>query len=130
MEKKVVVMSSADVAAMRQAHKEAEAAYFNAKVGALEFAANEMRQTNCKYTLSELSAMTGLSSHELVAQLSLNCKASMQAGIHYGEVRTSRQEVIRHFVELRPDGTVNPDSVLNVKTSQTSFFIPKPRNSR
>ena len=35
MEKKtVVVMSGADVAAMRNAHKEAEAAYFQAKVGA------------------------------------------------------------------------------------------------
>lgn len=34
----VVVMSSADVAAMRNAHKEAEAAYFQAKVGALRFA--------------------------------------------------------------------------------------------
>lgn len=38
---KVVVMGANDVAAMRKAHKEAEAAYFEAKVGALEFVAQE-----------------------------------------------------------------------------------------
>jgi hypothetical protein len=130
MEKKVVVMSAQDVAEMRRAKKEAEIAYFDAKVGALEFAAKEMRDTNCKYTLSELSAMTGLSPQELVAQLTFHCKASAKAGIHCGEVRRFQQETIRHFVEMRPDGTVNPDSVLNVKTLQTSFFIPKPRNLR
>lgn len=130
MEKKVVVMSAQDVAEMRRAKKEAEITYYSAKVGALEFAADEMRQTNRKYTLPELTAMTGLSPQELVAQLSYNCKAAMQAGIRHGEVRTSRQEVIRHFVEVRPDGTVNPDSVLNVKTERTSFFIPKLKNSR
>ena len=42
----VVVMSPTDVAAMRKAHKEAEAAYFDAKVGALEFAVSEMETTH------------------------------------------------------------------------------------
>ena len=46
MNKTVVVMSNADVAAMRNAHKEAEAAYFQAKVGALQFAVSEMESTN------------------------------------------------------------------------------------
>ena len=36
MEKKIANMTAAEVAAMRQAQKEAEAAYFNAKVNALE----------------------------------------------------------------------------------------------
>lgn len=43
MNNTVIVMSADDVAAMRKAHKEAEAAYFKAKVGALEFAADEMK---------------------------------------------------------------------------------------
>lgn len=59
----VVVMSANDVAAMRNAHKEAEAAYFEAKVGALRFATNEMEKTNEEYTLHQLTAMTGLSPH-------------------------------------------------------------------
>lgn len=46
---KVVVMGPADVAAMRKAHKEAEAAYYQAKVGALEFVAQEMKTTGAYY---------------------------------------------------------------------------------
>ena len=70
MEKKVVVMSGADVAAMRKAHKEAEAAYFDAKVGALEFAVEEMKSTGKEYTLHEVTAMTGLTPMEVVVRLS------------------------------------------------------------
>lgn len=63
MNKTVVVMSGADVAAMRNAHKEAQAAYYQAKVGALQFAVNEMETTHHEYTLHELSALTGLTPH-------------------------------------------------------------------
>lgn len=78
MEKKVVVMSGADVAAMRQAHKEAEAAYFNAKVGALEFVVDEMKSTGKEYTLHELTAMTGLSPMEVVVQMNGGCRAAQR----------------------------------------------------
>ena len=84
---KVVVMSANDVAAMRKAHKEAEAAYYQAKVGALEFVAQEMRRTGEEYTAAELAHMTGLSSNEIARQLSgVYARASSEAGI--GHVNT------------------------------------------
>jgi hypothetical protein len=55
MEKKVVVMSGADVAAMRKAHKDAEAAYFQAKVGALEFAGGGLSLTGTDTTNPSVS---------------------------------------------------------------------------
>lgn len=127
MEKKVVVMSAQDVAEMRRAKKEAEVAYFDAKVGALEFAAKEMRETHREYTLSELSAMTGLSTMELVLQLGANCRAASVAGIRRNEVRTGRQESIRQYVEVMPNGEVNPNSTLNVRRVLTTFAIPANR---
>ena len=78
MEKKVVVMGAQDVAAMRKAHKEAETAYFNAKVGALEFAVDEMKATGKEYTLHELTSMTGLSPMEVVVQFNGGCRAAQR----------------------------------------------------
>ena len=127
MDKKGVVMSGADVAEMRRAHKEAEAAYFEAKVGALEFAAEEMRETGREYSLTELRDLTGLSSMELVAQLgggSGHCKAACRAGINYGDVHTTRRETIRRYAEIMPSGDINPNSVISVKKVETAYRVP------
>ena len=101
---KVVVMGPADVAAMRKAHKEAEAAYFEAKVGALRFAVDEMANTHEEYTLADLRAMSGLSSMEIVAQFDRHrdCRASCEAGIHLHYIQTGRRLVERKFVEVLP----------------------------
>lgn len=127
MEKKVVVMSGADVAAMRKAHKEAEAAYFEAKVGALEFAAQEMRSTGKEYSLNELSCMTGLSSGEIVMQLGYNCKAARQAGIRHGETLMSKRSTERKFVEITEQGEINPNNILTVTKKETVLRIPPKR---
>ena len=127
MEKKVVVMSGADVAAMRKAHKDAEAAYFQAKVGALEFAAQEMRSTNKEYSLNELSRMTGLSSGEIVMQLGFNCKAAQHAGISYGETQWGKRLTERKFVEVTDEGEINPNNVITVTKRETVFRIPPKR---
>jgi uncharacterized protein YidB (DUF937 family) len=84
-----------------------------------------MRTSHREYTLPELSAMTGLSTHELVAQLTANCKASMKAGIRRSEVRTGTKEVVRRFVEVLPNGEINPDSVITSVKLQTTFRVPK-----
>lgn len=131
MEKKVVVMSGADVAEMRKAHKEAEKAYFEAKVGALEFIAEEMRSTNREYTLHEITGMTGLSSMEVAAQLGrMYTRASHKAGIDSSEVRTGRKETIRRFVEVSPAGEIIPQSVMEVTKVETTYFIPKKKVGR
>ena len=131
MEKKVVVMSGADVAAMRKACKEAESAYFEAKVGALEFIAEEMRSTNREYTLHEITGMTGLSSMEVVAQLgNMYTRASQKAGIGSSEVRTGRKETTRRFVEVSPAGEVIPQSVMEVTKVETTYYIPNQRPAR
>ena len=131
MEKKVVVMSGADVAAMRKACKEAESAYFEAKVGALEFIAEEMRSTNREYTLHEITGMTGLSSMEVAAQLGrMYTRASQKAGIDSSEVRTGRKETIRRFVEVSPAGEVIPQSVMEITKVETTYFIPKKKIGR
>ena len=127
MEKKVVVMSGADVAAMRKAHKDAEAAYFQAKVGALEFAAEEMRSTNKEYSLNELSCMTGLSSGEIVMQLGFNCKAAQRAGIGYGETQRGKRLTERKFVEVTEQGEINPNNIITVTKRETVFRIPPKR---
>lgn len=127
MEKKVVVMSGADVAAMRKAHKDAEAAYFQAKVGALEFAAQEMRSTNKEYSLNELSYMTGLSSMEIVAQLGWNCKAAQHAGIRCGETRWGKRVTERKFVEVTESGEINPNNVISITKRETVFSMPPKR---
>jgi len=127
MEKKVVVMSGADVAAMRKAYKEAEAAYFDAKVGALEFAAEEMRSTGKEYSLNELCGMTGLSSMEIVAQLGFVCKAAQLAGIGKNETQWYKRTTERKFVEVLPDGEINPNNVITVERYETVFRIPTKR---
>lgn len=131
MEKKVVVMSGADVAAMRKACREAESAYFEAKVGALEFVAEEMRSTNREYTLHEITGMTGLSSMEVVAQLGrMYTRASQKAGIGSSEVHSGRKETTRRFVEVSPAGEVIPQSVMEITKVETTYFIPKKKVGR
>ena len=121
MEKKVVVMSGADVAAMRAAHKEAEAAYFNAKVGALEFVVDEMRSTGKEYTLHELTAMTGLSPMEVVVQMNGGCRAASRAGVYNENIRQGRRHTERKFVEVMPNGEINPNSVKIVAQVETVY---------
>ena len=122
---KVVVMSPADVAAMRNAHKEAEAAYFEAKVGALEFVAQEMRRTGDEYTAAELSYMTGLSSGEIAAQLGcMYTKASQKAGIGSSEVRTGIRHLENHYVRVMPNGEINPDQTMVIVRKQTVYKMP------
>ena len=129
---KVVVMGPADVAAMRKAHKEAEAAYFEAKVGALAFTVGEMANTHEEYTLAELRAMSGLSSMEIVAQFDRHrdCRASHEAGIHMHRIQTGRREVERKFVEVLPNGTINPDSVVVKVQNIATYQIPDMKQTR
>lgn len=131
MEKKVVVMGAQDVAAMRKAHKEAEAAYFQAKVGALEFALQEMDEhAGQEYALHELTAMTGLTSMEVTAQLSWGCQAAREAGICGKNVRRSTRTTERKFVEVMEDGAINPESVLTVTRQERTYYIPNQKPSR
>ena len=122
---KVVVMSANDVAAMRNAHKEAEAAYYQAKVGALEFVAQEMRRTGEEYTAVELSHMTGLSPSEIAAQLGcMYTKASQEAGIGTHDVRTSVRHLENRYVRILPTGDIDPNSVLTIVRKQTVYKMP------
>jgi hypothetical protein len=119
---KVVVMSANDVAAMRNAHKEAEAAYYQAKVGALEFVAQEMRRTGDEYTAAELAHMTGLSSGEIAAQLGcMYTRASQEAGIRSGEVRTGVRHLENRYVRILPNGEIDPNSILTVVRKQVVY---------
>lgn len=129
---KVVVMGPADVAAMRKAHKEAEAAYFEAKVGALAFTVGEMASTHEEYTLAELRAMSGLSSMEIVAQLDNHryCRASNEAGVHNHRIQTGRRTVERKFVEVLPNGSVNPDSIVIKVQNIPTYRIPDMKQTR
>ena len=129
----VVVMSPADVAAMRKANKEAEAAYFQAKVGALRFAASEMKKTNEEYTLHELCAMTGLTPMEVTVQLSNSywpCKAALEAGIDAYDIRRSEKHTERHFVEVMPNGEINPNSVKTFIQRETTYYFPDNKSRR
>ena len=122
---KVVVMGPADVAAMRKAHKEAEKAYFNAKVGALEFAAQEMRRTGDEYTAAELSHMTGLTSGEIAAQLGhFYTRASQEAGIGTHDVRTGVRHLENRYVRILPNGDIDPNSILTVVRKQVVYKMP------
>ena len=122
---KVVVMSPADVAAMRRAHKEAEAAYFEAKVGALEFVAQEMRRTGEEYTAAELAYMTGLSSGEIAAQFGhMYTRASQEAGIRSGEIRTGVRHLENRYVRILPNGDIDTNSVLTVVRKQVVYKMP------
>lgn len=131
MEKKVVVMSGADVAAMRKAHKEAEAAYFDAKVGALEFAVEEMKSTGKEYTLHEVSAMTGLTPMEVVVQFNGGCRAAQRAGVYNQNMRSGVATTERKFVEVMSDGSVNPESIMTVTRRERYYkIIPSGNNGR
>ena len=123
MNNTVVVMSADDVAAMRKAHKEAEAAYFEAKVGALEFVAQEMTRTGGEYTATELAHMSGLSSNEIARQLGgVYAKASYKAGI--GNVRTGVRHTENKYVRILPSGEIDPSSVITVVRRQTVYKMP------
>ena len=129
---KVVVMSAQDVAAMRKAHKEAEAAYFQAKVGALEFVAEEMKQTGREYTAAELSMMCGLTPGEIAAQLNsgYRYRAAEAAGIA-GKVANRRDINEMQFVRIMPNGEINPNQVMTVQRWQTVYKIrPEGKNCR
>lgn len=123
MEKKVVVMSAQDVAAMRKASKEAEAAYFDAKVGALEFIAEEMRNTGREYTAAELAYLSGLSTNEVAAQVGTNCccRAARQAGFSYGEVQTGVRFNEMTYVQVMPNGEINPAHSITVTRKQVTY---------
>lgn len=123
MNNTVVVMSADDVAAMRKAHKEAEAAYFEAKVGALEFVAQEMTRTGGEYTATELAHMSGLSSNEIARQLGgVYAKASDKAGIR--NVCTDVRHTENKYVRILPSGEIDPSSVITVVRRQTVYKMP------
>lgn len=119
---KVIVMSAQDVAAMRKAHKEAEAAYYQAKVGALEFMAEEMKQTGEEYTATELSAMSGLSVKEITRNLSRPTFTAFRAGIHNVESRKSCVE--EQYVRVLPTGKINPDQTVTIRRIKTLYSLP------
>ena len=123
MNNTVVVMSADNVAAMRKAHKEAEAAYFEAKVGALEFVAQEMTRTGGEYTATELAHMSGLSSYEIARQLSgVYARASDKAGVR--NVRTGVRHTENKYVRILPSGEIDPSSVITVVRRQTVYKMP------
>ena len=131
MEKKsVVVLSGADVAAMRNAHKAAEAAYFQAKVGALEFAVTEMETTHNEYTLHELCALTGLTPMEVAVQMNGGCRAASEAGVYCKPVRQGRRMTEHKFVEILPSGELDPQSIMTVERWETTYRIPGEKNRR
>lgn len=119
---KVVVMSAQDVAAMRKAHKEAEAAYYQAKVGALEFMAEEMRQTGEEYTAAELSAMSGLSVDEIAQQLHGHGYARIRAGIYGVDCRKTHTE--EQYVRILPNGEINPNQTVTIRRRKTLYSLP------
>ena len=120
----VLVMSGADVAAMRNAHKEAEAAYFQAKVGALRFAVDEMENTHEEYTLSQLCALTGLTPMEVTAQMNGGCRAASEAGVYCKPVRRGEKLTERRFVEVMSNGEINPNSIKTFVRCETTYRLP------
>lgn len=118
---KVVVMGPADVAAMRKAHKEAEAAYYNAKVGALAFVAQEMKTTGEWYSAADLASMTGLTSTEIAAQLSHYCYAANQAGILPHDIQTNVRHNELKFVRVMQDGSIDPNQTMTVTRKQVVY---------
>lgn len=128
MDKKVVVMSAEDVAAMRKAHRDAEAAYFNAKVAALEFAGKEMKETGKEYTVQQIAQMTGLTPGEIAAQFSKNydCKAAFVSGLYRNKVVNNWRYTERRYVEVLPTGEINPEHTITVKRREhTIKLLPK-----
>ena len=124
----VVVMSANDVAAMRKAHKEAEAAYFEAKVGALCFVADEMTRTGEEYTAAELAYMSGLSSNEIARQLSAYARASSEAGI--GHVNTGIRHTEHQYVRVKPNGEIDPAHTITVIRRETIYKMPVEKEYR
>ena len=119
---KVVVMCAEDVATMRKAHKEAENAYYQAKVGALGFAADEMKASGEWYSAAELASMTGLTSGEIAAQLGTNfCRARQEAGIQYGQVQTSVRHNELKFVRVMQDGSIDHNQIITVVRKQLVY---------
>ena len=119
---KVVVMCAEDVAVMRKAHKEAENAYHQAKVGALEFAADEMKASGEWYSAAELASMTGLTSDEIARQLGPGfCRARQEAGIQYGQVQTGVRYNRLNFVRVMDDGSIDPNQTMSVVRRQVVY---------
>ena len=119
---KVVVMCADDVAAMRKAQKEAVNAYHRAKVGALGFAADEMKASGEWYSAAELASMTGLTSDEIARQLGPGfCRARQEAGIQYGQVQTGVRYNRLNFVRVMDDGSIDPNQTMSVVRRQVVY---------
>lgn len=119
---KVVVMCAEDVAAMRKAQKEAINAYHRAKVGALGFAADEMKASGEWYSAAELASMTGLTSDEIARQLGPGfCRARQEAGIQYGQVQTGVRYNQLNFVRVMDDGSIDPNQTMSVVRRQVVY---------
>ena len=119
---KVVVMCADDVAAMRKAQKEAVNAYHRAKVGALGFAADEMKASGEWYSAAELASMTGLTSDEIARQLGPGfCRARQEAGIQYGQVKTGVRYNRLNFVRVMDDGSIDPNQTMSVVRRQVVY---------
>lgn len=119
---KVVVMCAEDVAAMRKAQKEAENAYYQAKVGALGFAADEMKASGEWYSAAELASMTGLTSDEIARQLGPGfCRARKEAGIQYEQVQTGVRYNRLNFVRVMDDGSIDPNQTMSVVRRQVIY---------
>ena len=122
MNNTVVVMSADDVAAMRKAQKEAVNAYHRAKVGALGFAADEMKASGEWYSAAELASMTGLTSDEIARQLGPGfCRARQEAGIQYGQVQTGVRYNRFNFVRVMDDGSIDPNQTMSVVRRQVVY---------
>lgn len=127
---KVVVMGPKDVAAMRKAHKDAEAAYFQAKVGALEFAIDTMAESGEEFTASELADMTGLTSNEIAIQMTGRCRAGNAAGIGLDAIVRKSRDTEMKFVRVMPDGSINPDQCMTVVRHQRTYGLRAKKSYR
>lgn len=126
MEKKIANMTANEVAAMRKAHKEAESAYFQAKVGALESSIEEMKATGKEYNLNEIADMTGLTHGEVAAQFGLtgiHCHAAAKAGFYRYYINHYTRCTERHFVEILPNGEINPSNIINLTQHETVIRV-------
>lgn len=129
---KVIVMEPQDVAAMRNAYKAAEDAYFEAKVGALKFVAEEMRYTGEEYTAADLASMSGLTSGEIAAQMlggGGHCRAASAAGLGHGAVQSSVRLTQNKYVRMMPDGEIKPDQCITVTQRKTTYKM-RPNHNR
>lgn len=128
MKKETTAMTAAEVAAMRQAQKEAEAAYFNAKVDALESIVGEMQETERDYFLKDLAAKSGLTTKEIAQQFiwKRHCRAAVAAGINNANnirFRKFYRVVSRKYVEVSPNGEINPNSTLIVNNREVMYAV-------